>query len=159
VAAKNLPKSKPRVRKPAAPKPRKLTSAEILDAVGEDVLFARIANCEFIHKIAASVGVSETQFHAWLDKRPELYAHARERQADKLVADMVQIADDGRNDTFLNDRGERVIDQDVVARSRLRIDARKWLAGKMSKRYGEKLDVEHKGAFTVTITKDDASVG
>ncbi len=143
----------------AAPaKPRKLTTDEMLNAVGEDVLFARIANCEFIHKIAESVGVSATAFHTWLDKRPELYARARERQADKLVDDMVAIADDGRNDTFINDRGERVVDQDIVARSRLRIDARKWLAGKMSKRYGDKQEIEHKGAFTVTMTKDDLSV-
>lgn len=153
MAAKNLPKSKA-----AAPKPRKLTTEEKLNAVGEDVLFARIANCEFIHKIAHDVGVSTTAFHTWLDKRPELYARARERQADKLVDDMIAIADEGRNDTFINDRGERVIDQDVVARSRLRIDARKWLAGKMSKRYGEKQEIEHKGAFTVTISKGDASV-
>ena len=149
-----------RVRKPsAAPaKPRKPTSAEILDAIGEDVLFARIANCEFIHAIAHDVGVSPASFHAWLDKHSESYARARERQADKLVDDMIAIADDGRNDTFLNDRGERVVDQDIVARSRLRIDARKWLAGKMSKRYGDKTEIEHKGAFAVTLTKADQDV-
>jgi hypothetical protein len=146
-------------KKPAAvAKPRKPTSAEILDAIGEDVLFARIANCEFIHAIAHDVGVSPASFHAWLDKHPESYARARERQADKLVDDMIAIADDGRNDTFLNDRGERVVDQDVVARSRLRIDARKWLAGKMSKRYGDKQEVEHKGTMSVTISKEDAGV-
>lgn len=147
-------------RKPAATaaKPVKLTTEQMLNAVGEDVLFARIANCEFIHAIARDVGVSPASFHAWLDKRPELYARARERQADKLVDDMIAIADDGRNDTFINDRGERVIDQDVVARSRLRIDARKWLAGKMSKRYGDKQELEHKGAMTVIISKDDAGV-
>lgn len=132
---------KPVVKKPA-PAPKKQTTAQMLDAIGEEVVLTRIANCEFIHKIAESYGVSATSLHTWLDGRPEMYARARERQADKLVSDMLQIADDGANDTYVDEEGNTKTDQDVVARSRLRIEARKWLAGKMNaKRYGDKLDI------------------
>ena len=45
------------------------------------------------------------------------YARARELQADYLADEVVQIADAATNETFQSDR--------------LRIDARKWKAGKM----------------------------
>lgn len=55
------------------------------------------------------------------------YARARETQADSLADDIVSIADDGDLDP--NDR-------------RIRIDARKWIAGKMRpKVYGDKVAV------------------
>lgn len=120
----------------------KLTAAQKLDSIGEDEIFARIANCEFIHKIAESYGISAGQFHAWLNNHAEMYVRAREQQADKLVADMLQIADDGLNDTYTADDGSERTNQDVIGRSRLRVEARKWLAGKMNaKKYGDKLAV------------------
>jgi hypothetical protein len=72
------------------------------------------------------------------------YARAREAQADKLAEEILEIADDGRNDTYTDDDGNERTNQEVVARSRLRVDARKWLASKMApKKYGDK--IEHVG--------------
>jgi hypothetical protein len=80
----------------------------------------------------------------WLSERKEFseqYARARELQADHLAEEILQIADDGQNDTYQTDNGEAV-NHDVIARSRLRVDARKWLAAKMApKKYGDKLAV------------------
>lgn len=63
----------------------------------------------------------------WLAEYPLFaaqYAHAREAQADTLVDEMLDIADNKSLDP--KDR-------------RVRIDTRKWLAGKMKpKKYGEK---------------------
>ncbi|OZI26935.1 terminase [Bordetella genomosp. 9] len=74
----------------------------------------------------------------------EQYARAREAQADKLAEEILSIADDGLNDTYVDDEGNKRTDHDVVARSRLRVDARKWLASKMApKKYGDK--IEHVG--------------
>lgn len=68
------------------------------------------------------------------------YARAREEQADCLFDDILSIADDGRNDTYEDDEGRIRTDHDVIARSRLRVDARKWMAGKLRpKVYGEKV--------------------
>ena len=87
----------------------------------------------------------------WLDgSRPEFseqYARAREAQADKLAEEALQIADDGRSDTYLDAEGNERTDNEVIQRSRLRVDTRKWLASKMApKKYGDKLVQEHTGA-------------
>ncbi|WP_425221723.1 hypothetical protein [Pseudomonas sp.] len=77
----------------------------------------------------------------------EQYARAREAQADKLAEEILQIADDGSNDNYQDEDGNSFIDHDHIARSRLRVDARKWLASKMApKRYGDKVTQEHTGA-------------
>jgi hypothetical protein len=55
------------------------------------------------------------------------YAHARELQADTIFDEVLDIADEKADD---------------VNRSRLRVDARKWMAGKLRpKVYGDKLDL------------------
>lgn len=80
----------------------------------------------------------------WLAARKdfaEQYARAREAQADHMAEEILQIADDGSNDTYQTDAG-LAVNQDVIARSRLRVDARKWLASKMApKKYGDKIAV------------------
>lgn len=112
-----------------------------LDAIGVDEVCARIAECESLQSIADSSEVSKGTLLNWLSDpvRLDHYMRAREAQADKMVEDILAIADDGRNDTYQTDSGEAV-NHDVIARSRLRVDARKWLASKMApKKYGDKL--------------------
>lgn len=81
----------------------------------------------------------------WLANKPEFsdqYARAREAQADCLFDDILAIADDGRNDSYTDDDGRARTDFDVIARSKLRVDARKWMAGKLRpKVYGDKLAI------------------
>lgn len=68
------------------------------------------------------------------------YACARQTQADVLFEEILEIADDGKNDTYTDDEGTVRTDHDVIARSRLRVDSRKWMAGKLRpKVYGDKL--------------------
>lgn len=58
----------------------------------------------------------------------EQYARTRENQADTLFDDVLDIADSAT--------------VEGVQVARLKIDARKWMAGKMrAKKYGDKLDV------------------
>lgn len=69
------------------------------------------------------------------------YARAREAQADAMADEILQIADDGQNDTYVDEEGRPRTDTDVIARSRLRVDARRWLASKLKpKVYGDKID-------------------
>lgn len=145
------------VPKKTAPKKKtvpakKLTAAQKLDKVGVEVIMEQVADCQTLKVIAAQHGVSVGRLHEWLDSKPEQYARARERQGDKLVADMLEIADTASEDTFIDPKtGEVKVNQEVVARSRLRVDARKWLAGKMhSKKYGDKLDLNHSGKIDLT---------
>ena len=47
-------------------------------------------------------------------------------------------------------------DQDVVQRSRLRVDSRKWLLSKiLPKQFGEKIDVNHSGELNLAGRSDD----
>lgn len=76
------------------------------------------------------------------------YARARERQADFLAQQIIEIADDGRRDYKLGDgdSAEPLVDHDHIARARLRVDARKWAASKLApKKYGDKVQQEHTG--------------
>jgi hypothetical protein len=117
-----------------------------------DQICSRIADGESLRKICASEGMPDMKtVMRWLadDVHEELrqqYARAREAQADKMAEEILEIADDGKNDTYIDDNGNVRTDQDVVARSRLRVDARKWLASKMApKKYGEKVQQEISG--------------
>lgn len=94
----------------------------------------------------------------WLAKDvlfSEQYTRAREEQAEALADEIVQIADDGLNDTYVDENGNKRTDQDVIARSRLRVEARKWVASKLKpKKYGEKMQTELSGSLKVTSAKD-----
>lgn len=81
------------------------------------------------------------------------YARAREIQAEVFAEEIVAIADDGSNDTYVDEEGKTHVDQDVIARSKLRVEARKWIACKLlPKKYGDKADVavNVSGALSVT---------
>lgn len=77
--------------------------------------------------------------YRWLEEDlafRDRYARARETQADTLFDEIVEIADA----------------EPDVNRARLRVDARKWVAGKLKpKVYGERLDVAHSGGITVNL--------
>ena len=71
------------------------------------------------------------------------YARARDMQADTLFDEILQIADDGRNDWMERKSAENpgwVENGEALRRSEIRINARKWMAGKLRpKVYGEKI--------------------
>jgi len=93
----------------------------------------------------------------------ERYARAREAQADALFDEMLDIADDGTNDWGERKRAdgstEEVVNSEHIQRSKLRIEARKWMAGKLRpKVYGDKLDIEHSGAIALVVNSEDAGL-
>lgn len=67
-----------------------------------------------------------------------LASMAREQYADMLVDEIVGISDDSGNDVKIDSRGNERVDSDAIARSKLRITTRQWLAGKLSPKYAEK---------------------
>jgi hypothetical protein len=80
----------------------------------------------------------------------EQYARAREAQADALFDEILDIADESANDSYTDENGNERTNQEVVARSKVRIDARKWMAGKLRpKVYGDKLDLNHSGQIAL----------
>ena len=70
------------------------------------------------------------------------YARARELQADALFDEALEIADDVSGDWTTDKDRKKTLDHENVQRSRLRVDTRKWAAGKLApKRYGDKLNL------------------
>ena len=107
-----------------------------------DEICVRIAEGESLRKICKDEKMpSLVAVWKWLNNSEELvkqYTRAREEQAETLVDEMIDIADYKKDDTYLDEDGKEIINQEVIARSRLRVDARKWVASKLKpKRFGD----------------------
>lgn len=84
------------------------------------------------------------------------YTRARELGYECMSDELLDISDDGTNDWTSDARGNDIVDHDVIARSRLRVDTRKWLLSKMlPKVFGDKLELGGKvdGDGTITIVR------
>lgn len=83
------------------------------------------------------------------------YAHARDMQADALFDQALEIADDVSGDWLTDKDGKRVVDHENIQRSRLRVDTRKWAAGKMApKQYGDKIQHTGDGGGPIRVRPD-----
>jgi len=110
-------------------------------------------------------------FFTWIRESEELahdYARAKESQADIIAEEMLDISDNGTNDYMERQagNGDNVgwqLNGEHVQRSKLRIETRKWLLGKLRpKRYGDTVRQEitgaNGGALNVTVTPIQASI-
>ncbi len=110
---------------------------------------------------------SETTFFKWKredEKLAQDYARAKEDQADLIAEEMLDIADDSRNDWMKKKVGDELVDvpnPELINRSRLRIDTRKWVMGKLRpKKYGERLALagDEAAPLSIQITQSQASI-
>lgn len=98
----------------------------------------------------------------WLSQYKEFqdqYARAREEQAETLAAEIIDIADEGEHKSLVAGDGETIVvfDSTAVARNRLRVDARKWVASKLKpKVYGDRQAIQHTGAEDGPIKVDSS---
>lgn len=130
------------------------------------VICERIAEGESLRAICRDDDMpARSSVFKWLIEHKafsDQYARAREAQADALFEDILEIADDKSQDVRVVGEDEReVCNTEFVQRARLRVDARKWMAGKLApKKYGEKVIQEHTGANGGPIeTRDVSDVG
>ena len=132
--------------KAEAEKP-KLTAAEKCEAFGIELICAQTADCIALRRIASEIGISWATLVNWINAKPERieqYARAREAQADKFAEDIIEIADEMVLETKYDGEDVKIVmDSTAVARNRLRVDARKWLASKMApKKFGDRLNLD-----------------
>ena len=133
--------------------------SEYTEAMGLAIC-ERIADGESLRSICLldEMPAKSTVFK-WLTQQTEFadqYTRAREAQADVLADEIIDIADDGSRDYIKQEDGRTVADHDHISRSRLRVDARKWIAAKLKpKKYGDKLALagDASSPLTVTVTK------
>ena len=101
---------------------------------------------------------STSTFYQWLDNdevKAKQYARATEVRADIIFDDILAIADENTNDTSINENGIEVVNNDVIQRSRLRIDARKWVLSKLNpKKFGDKTDITSGGEKIQTTPQE-----
>jgi hypothetical protein len=91
------------------------------------------------------------------------YARAREIGYEHWADESVEIADNAANDWMERVRKdgeiETVLNREHVARSELRINTRKWMLSKMlPKKFGDRIEHEHKGQVVITLGKDDKNI-
>jgi hypothetical protein len=124
-----------------------------MDPVAIDGILERIAEGVTVKKAAEEFFLSSSKFHSWVMKDPliaERYDEARKIQAEVMLDDMLEIADDGANDTYVDSKGNTRTDYDVVQRSKLRIEQRRWQGSKVNPdRFGDKVKVDQKIETTV----------
>lgn len=81
------------------------------------------------------------------------YARAKSLQMEMLEDEILEISDESSHDTIMREDGGEQPDSEWIARSKLRVDTRKWLMSKLSpKKYGDKLDLNQSGTLNVVTT-------
>lgn len=139
-------------REPAAEQPRKkMGRPSIYSEELAAEICRRLAEGESLRSICRDPEMpSKPTVFDWLEQRKEFstqYARARDRQFEHWADELVDIADDGRNDFI--ERQTRtgvktIYNREAIERSRLRADTRKWiLARRLPRKYGERLALEN----------------
>jgi hypothetical protein len=112
---------------------------ELFDAICESIIIGKS-----LRKALNEVDLPAKTFFIWLredETKSKQYAQAATERAELMFEDMLDIADDGRNDFIESEDGTR-LNSENIQRSRLRVDTRKWALSKMMpKKYGDKLDL------------------
>ena len=109
--------------------------------------------------------MSSSTFYELLNDENKLkrYARATEIRSDKMAEDILEIADNQEDDVYINADGIEVTNHNVINRSRLRVDARKWILAKMNpKKYGDKTDITSgnepiKQSLNITVDTSDTA--
>lgn len=112
-----------------------------------------------LRKACERVNMSRDVFGEICDedsKYNDQYTRAVYIRSEHIFEEILDIADDNSKDKTIDYNGNIVEDREFVSRSRLKIDARKWMLGKMQpKKYGDKLEVESRTENTnININKE-----
>ena len=135
-----------------APAPRG-AMVRFSETVG-DLICGRMAEGETLRQVCRDPAMpSRSTVYRWLSKNPgfrDQYARARELLVEAWADEIIDIADDGTTDYVVkvgrNGREYEAVDQEHIQRSRLRVDARRWLLSKLNPgQYGDHVEVQHTG--------------
>lgn len=93
-------------------------------------------------------------FRLWLLENEDMstqYTRAIEDRAEFLFDELLDIADDQEGDVYIKDGVEQT-NHNVIGRSRLRVDARKWALSKMlPRKYGDRIHQENSGDLDLKV--------
>lgn len=130
------------------PHPNAVYAPEVWESICE-----RIANGETLGAICSEEGYPcKVRVYKYIKAHPEFeieYRRARERQVETFVDQLIEIADDGRND-WMEKQGRNgtyiALNDEHIRRSQIRVQVRQWIAERvMARKYGPqaRLDVSN----------------
>jgi len=128
----------------------------------KDEVCRRIADGATVREFAAQGGMpGKSTIFAELRRDPEFadaYAKAREMQLESWEDELLAIADDVSRDVVTRPDGGAAFDHEHIARSKLRVDTRKWIMSKrLPRRYGDRVAQELSGPDGGAIEVSDVS--
>jgi len=117
-------------------------SAELADEV-----CALVAEGKSLRQITEQPGMpSRRAVQHWMTRFPEFrekYECAMMLCAEFWAHEIIEISDDSAGDYVITEDGRRVVDNEHINRSRLKVDSRKWLLSKLlPKRYGDRIQAD-----------------
>lgn len=124
-----------------------IKTRELVDAICTGISLGKSARA-----MCVETGISQRVLWNWLASDEALmqqYLRAKEFCIDAYAEEIIEISDDGSKDTYTDEKGKEITNREVIARSQLRIDARKWYAARLApKKYGDKLPHTQEGGDT-----------
>ena len=139
-----------------------MTRASTYDPDVSVVICERLADGEPLAAICRSLGIGRTTVYDWQREQAdfaERIARAREAGFDRIAEDCLEIADDGRGDSYEDDEGNVRTNPEVVQRSKLRVETRLKLLAKWDpRRYGERTTTEVTGANGGPVQVNDGDM-
>lgn len=123
---------------------------DVIEERFEKILL-KIEDGQPLRQILKTIPMSASTFYEWLEGdtlKAKRYARACELRADAIFDEILDIADDSSQDVVKTDLGDGVEverpNNEFMQRSRLRVDARKWVVAKLNpKKYGDKYEATH----------------
>ena len=131
-----------------------------------DRICHRLASGESLNRICKDEGYpSRSNVFVWLlsdspvyKEFQDSYAKAREVQYQVMADEILDIADDGSNDYIesIDSEGREIYktNGEVVQRSRLRVDTRKWFMSKVLPKFADKQVLDHTSSDRSMSPKD-----
>ena len=144
---KEIPKSPAPEKTAVAPQTKNPPHrpVEYTEEIAEEVCW-RLAHGESLVSICSSEHLPHcATIYRWLIRFPifcEMYARAREDQADTNADEILAIADEMPPE-YTDEKGRTSLDQTYIMWQKQRIEARKWTAAKLKPRkYGDRVALE-----------------
>lgn len=136
-------------KKPAktkADQPKKIGRPTTFRQEIADTLCEAVSSGKSMRAACREIGIDNTMVFRWIDKNEAFgkqYAKAMAVRAELLAQEIVDIADEAEVEaTYQGEEVKLDLSSAAVARNRLRVDARKWVASKLlPKRYGDKVQI------------------
>jgi hypothetical protein len=149
-AGKAAPVRKPKAQPKQKAEPKERGRPSIYTPELARSICLRIAAGESVRSISRDENMpAESTIRSWavddIEGFNAQYTRAIQIRAVGWAEEIIEISDDGSQDTYIDPAtGQERTNHEIVARSRLRTDNRKWMLSKvLPKVYGDKLDVNH----------------